>query len=115
MMVVYSYALTKTLWFSPFCTVDMGELLELYHAIMWINDLQSANIDFEVDQKKIVDYLREITQIFWGLGTIMGELLRYICKLRCTDIPTSKFFKLTIILWNKDLFVDIYILENIIL
>jgi len=45
----------------------------------------------------------------------MGELLRYICKLRCTDIPTSKFFKLTIILWNKDLFVDIYILENIIL
>jgi len=47
MMVVYPYVLAKTLWFSPLCLMYMGELLGLYHTIMWINELQLTNIDFE--------------------------------------------------------------------
>lgn len=50
------YVLAKTLCFSPVCSVDAREALGLYHAIMWVNELQLANVAFEVDSKKIADY-----------------------------------------------------------
>ena len=62
--------LAKTLWFSPVCSIDIGDALGLYHAFMWINELQLANVDFEADLKKVSDYyLRgsmDITE-FWAI------------------------------------------------
>lgn len=36
------------------CICD--DTLWLYHAIMWINELQLENADFEMDSNKVVDY-----------------------------------------------------------
>jgi hypothetical protein len=35
-----SYVLAKIVWFSPFCSVEVGEALGLYHALIWTADLQ---------------------------------------------------------------------------
>ncbi|XP_024634347.2 uncharacterized protein [Medicago truncatula] len=40
---------SKTMWFNPTCSVDVGEALTLHHAIRWIHELQLLNVDFEVD------------------------------------------------------------------
>jgi len=45
--------LSKTMWFTLLCTVEIGEALGLYHTIIWIKDLQLANVDFIVDSKKV--------------------------------------------------------------
>jgi len=36
----------------------IAEALGLYHAIMWIHDLQLANMDFEVDSKRVANYFK---------------------------------------------------------
>jgi len=43
------YVLSKTLWLSLLCSVEVGEALGLYHAMKWNHELQLANVDFEVD------------------------------------------------------------------
>ena len=35
----------KTMWFSPVCSVDVGEALGLFYAIQWVREL---NQHFEV-------------------------------------------------------------------
>jgi len=50
------YVMSKTLWITPLCYVEVGEALGPYHTMLWINDLQLANDDFEVDPKKVADY-----------------------------------------------------------
>ncbi|XP_024642261.2 uncharacterized protein [Medicago truncatula] len=40
---------SKTMWFNPTCSVDVGEALALDHAIRWIQEFQLLNVDFEVD------------------------------------------------------------------
>jgi hypothetical protein len=44
------------MWFSRECSMEIGEALDLDHAIMLINELQVANVDFEVDSNKVVHY-----------------------------------------------------------
>lgn len=43
---------SKIMWFTPLCSVDVGEALGIYHAIWWIHELQLTNVDFKVDLKK---------------------------------------------------------------
>jgi len=43
------YVLSKTLWLTLLCSVEVGEALGLYRAMKWINELQLANVDFELD------------------------------------------------------------------
>lgn len=50
------YVLSKTLWITPLCFVKVGKALGPYHTMLWINDLQLTNVDFEVDSKEVVDY-----------------------------------------------------------
>ena len=50
---------SKTMWFTSLCYVDIGEALGLYHAIRWIHKLQLANVDFEVDSKRVADYFNK--------------------------------------------------------
>ncbi|KEH25208.1 hypothetical protein MTR_6g016355 [Medicago truncatula] len=44
---------SKPMWLTLLCSVDIGEVLGLYHAIQWIYTLQLTNVDFKVDSKKI--------------------------------------------------------------
>jgi ribonuclease HI len=41
------------------CVINqIAEAVGLYHAIMWIHDLQLANMDFEVDSKRVANYFK---------------------------------------------------------
>jgi len=42
--------------FSRVCSKEIGEALDLDHAIIWSSELQLANVDFKVDSKKVADY-----------------------------------------------------------
>jgi len=39
----------------PFCSVEVGEALGLYHALIWTVDLRLDNMDFTLDSKLVVD------------------------------------------------------------
>ena len=52
-MNIVMYVLSKTI--TPLCNEEIGKALGLYHTIIWIKDLQLANVDFEVDLKKVFD------------------------------------------------------------
>jgi len=43
------------MWFTPICSVDVGEALGLYHAARWIHELQLTN----VDSKRVADYFNK--------------------------------------------------------
>jgi len=47
------------MWFTPLCSVDVGEALRVYHAIQLIHELQLTNVDFEADSKRIADYFNK--------------------------------------------------------
>lgn len=64
------YVLFKSCSFFPMCYVEIGETLVHYHAIMCINDLQLANVDFEVVSKIAVDYFREVAVISKNLESL---------------------------------------------
>ena len=57
---------SETMWFTPMCSVDIGEALGLYHAIQWIHEVQLTNVDFEVDSKRVVDYFNIITDMIFN-------------------------------------------------
>jgi len=38
--------LAQTLWSQPICSMEIGEVLGLLHAINWVHDLQLNNVDF---------------------------------------------------------------------
>jgi len=48
---------SKTMWFTPLCSVDTGKALGFHHAIRWRHELQLTNVDFEVESKKVADIL----------------------------------------------------------
>jgi len=68
----------KTLWSNPVCSSDVGEAMELYHAIQWIRELQLSNVDFEMGAKKVVDYFNKGRNAISEFGTIMDE-----CRKSC--------------------------------
>lgn len=77
------YVLSKTLWLTLLCYVEVGEALGLYQAMKWINELELANIDFEVDWKKVVDYYarnRGDTEF----GVIMDDCI-HLCQNSLTN------------------------------
>lgn len=43
--------LARTISFIGVYPVDIGEALDLYHALQWVSDMHFDNIDFEVDSK----------------------------------------------------------------
>nr|ABN05778.1 Polynucleotidyl transferase, Ribonuclease H fold [Medicago truncatula] len=51
-----NHVCSKIMFFSPTCSIDVGEALGLHHAIRWIHELQLTNVDFEVDSKRVADY-----------------------------------------------------------
>jgi len=50
--------LAKILWFSPSFLVEVGEAMSIYHVALWGCDLQSDNMDFVLNSKKVVDYFQ---------------------------------------------------------
>ena len=50
----------------------MEEVLGLYNALIWVADLQLYNMDFTLNSKKIVGYLREGSRDIIEFGSIMN-------------------------------------------
>jgi len=50
-----SYVLAKTVWFSPLCSLEVGETLGLYHALIWTVDIRLDNMDFMLDSNLVVE------------------------------------------------------------
>lgn len=69
-----NHVISKTMWFTPLCLVDAGEALRLYHAIRWILELQLANVDFEIDSKRVVDYFNRVKGDITKFDSIFNKL-----------------------------------------
>ena len=52
--------------------VEMEEVLGLYNALIRVADLQLYNMDFTLNSKKIVGYLREGSRDIIEFGSIMN-------------------------------------------
>jgi len=74
----------KTMWFTPVCSVDVGEALGLHHAIRWICELQLTNVDFEVDSKRVVDYFNKGRGDVTKFGSIMDSSIQ-LCSTYLTN------------------------------
>jgi ribonuclease HI len=46
------FVLAKTLCFTRWCPMNVSEALGLFHALEWLSDMQSDNIDFVLDIPK---------------------------------------------------------------
>jgi len=75
---------SKTMWLTPLCSVDTGEALGLYHAIQWIHELQLANVDFEVDSKRVADYFNKGRGDVTEFGSIMDSSIQF-CSTYLTN------------------------------
>jgi ribonuclease HI len=75
---------SKTMSFTPACSVDVGEALGLYHAIRWIHELQLTNVDFEVDSKRVADYFNKGRGDVTEFGSIMDSS-RHFCNTHITN------------------------------
>jgi hypothetical protein len=78
------FVLAKTMWFSPICSVDIGEALGLYHAVWWVHDLQLPLVDFEVESKHVADYFKHGNADITEFGVIMDDTRNY-CSLYLTN------------------------------
>jgi hypothetical protein len=78
------FVLPKAMWFLLVCSVDVGEALELYHVIRWINDLQLTNVDFEVDSKRVDDYFRSGIGDLTEFEAIMSSRIQF-CSLHLEE------------------------------
>jgi len=67
----------KTMWLTPLCSVDIGEVLGLHHAIRWVHELQLKNVDFEVDSKLAADYFNRGNGDITEFGVIMDCNMHY--------------------------------------
>jgi hypothetical protein len=74
----------EALWFTPLCSVDVGEALGLYHAIRWIHELQLENVDFEVDSKRVADYFNKGRGDVTEFGSIMDSSIQF-CRSFLTN------------------------------
>ncbi|XP_039685106.1 uncharacterized protein [Medicago truncatula] len=68
---------SKTMWFNPSCSVDVGEALALHHAIRWIHEIQLFNVDFEVDSKRVADYFNNGRGDVTEFGSIMDSSVQF--------------------------------------
>jgi len=59
------------MWFTSLCLVDTEEAVRFYHVVQWIHDLQLANVDFEVNSKKVADYFNRVGRDITKLGLII--------------------------------------------
>jgi len=50
---------------SPLCLLDVGEALRRYHAILRVSDRQLDNMNFGIDLKEVVDYLKHGSNDIW--------------------------------------------------
>jgi len=63
----------KTMWFSPVCSIDVGEASGLYYAIRSVHELRLQNVDFEVDSKRVADYFNRSNGDITEFGIIMDS------------------------------------------
>jgi hypothetical protein len=49
------FVLAKTTWFSPLCSVDVGEAFKLSQALQRMANLGFVSKDFSIDLKIVVD------------------------------------------------------------
>jgi ribonuclease HI len=75
---------SKTMWFTPICSIDIGEALALHHAIRWIHELQLSNVDFEVDSKRVADYFNNGREDVTEFGSIMDSSVQF-CNIYLTN------------------------------
>jgi ribonuclease HI len=75
MMKVF-FVLTKTIWKSPICNVDLGEALSLLYAIRWVQELQLGNVDFSMDSKIVVDHFHNKGIVLTGVGDVLKKCKR---------------------------------------
>jgi ribonuclease HI len=75
---------SKTMWFTPVCSVDVGEALALHHAIRWIHELQLTNVDFEVDSKRVDGYFNNGHGDVTEFGRIMDTSTQF-CSTYLTN------------------------------
>jgi len=73
-----NHVCSKTMWFSPACSIHIGEALGLYHAIRWIHELQFTNVDFEVDSKRVADYFNNGRGDVTEFGSIMESSIYFL-------------------------------------
>jgi len=65
------FVLAKTISFVGVYSVDIGEVLGLYHALQWVSDMQLDNINFEVDSKSTRDAIYSGREDISELGHII--------------------------------------------
>jgi len=70
------FVLAKTLWSNPISPRDIGEALQLLHALPSLHDLRLSNVNFELDAKKIVDHYNKDSILEFGA-------IFYECKRCC--------------------------------
>ena len=75
---------SKIMWFQPVCSVDVGEVLGLHHAIRWIHELQLTNVDLEVDSKRVADYFNKGRGDVTEFGSIMDNSIQF-CRNNLTN------------------------------
>ena len=75
---------SKMMWFTPVCSIDVGEALGLHHAIRWIRELQIMNVDFEVDWKRVADYFNKGRGDVTEFGSIMDSSIQ-LCSTYLTN------------------------------
>jgi hypothetical protein len=74
----------KTEWFSPKCTVHVGEALGFLSALRWVHDLNLGPIDFELDSKIVVDSFFSSKSD----STEFGDIIKN-CRSLFTDLYTN--------------------------
>jgi len=79
----------KTLWSNSVCATDIGEALELSHAIHWVRELQLTDVDFELDAKKVVDYYNGGHNNISEFGAIIDKCKR--CCFSCFENSKVEF------------------------
>jgi hypothetical protein len=62
------------MWLALLCYVDIMEVLGLYHVIIWIHELQLANLDFEFDLKKVTSTKEAMTSRNLGLLWLVANI-----------------------------------------
>jgi hypothetical protein len=75
---------SKTMFFSPTCSTDVGEARGLHHTIRWIHELQLTNVDFEVDSKRVADYFNNGRGDVTEVGSIMDSSIHF-CNTYLTN------------------------------
>ncbi|AES62417.1 cullin protein neddylation domain protein [Medicago truncatula] len=62
-----SFVLAKSVWFSPFCAIEVGEAMGLHKAFDWLfqNSFQNSHVEFSLQQLKCYHQNDEITRSKW--------------------------------------------------